>query len=80
MTDRYFEDLPVEARKYVERVEQLVGCPVGWVRLLCFKEKLSLFIAPFLHTGWCGPRPRGDGHPEAQVGQSLNSARLSEVM
>jgi adenylosuccinate synthase len=28
---RSFEDLPAEAQAYVQRIEQLVGVPVGWV-------------------------------------------------
>ena len=28
---RCFEDLPAEAQAYVQRIEQLVGVPVGWV-------------------------------------------------
>lgn len=38
----YFEDLPAEARRYVERVEQLVGCSIGWVRRCAFLRSLGL--------------------------------------
>lgn len=39
---RYFEDLPAEARKYVERVEQLVGCPIGWVGVGPGREAMAI--------------------------------------
>ena len=28
---RRFEDLPIEARNYVLRVEELIGCPIKWI-------------------------------------------------
>lgn len=28
---RYFDDLPENAKYYIKRIEQLAGCPVGWI-------------------------------------------------
>ncbi len=28
---RSYKDLPLNAKKYLERIEQLVGVPIGWV-------------------------------------------------
>jgi len=39
---RYLEDLPTNARKYVERIEQLSGCNIGWVGVGPGREAMAI--------------------------------------
>ncbi|KAL6079567.1 Adenylosuccinate synthetase [Balamuthia mandrillaris] len=39
---RYIEDLPAEARRYVERVEELSGCKIGWVGVGPGREAMAI--------------------------------------
>jgi len=44
---RSWADLPAEAVKYVRRVEELIGCPVGMVSTSPEREDVILMRDPF---------------------------------
>ena len=42
---RKYEDLPTNAKKYIERIEDLIGCPVGIVSVGPDREQ-TIFRTP----------------------------------